>query len=139
MAKLTPSIALKLLMTVIYTPILLCLAVNIPPPTGNYGVGKRSYVLPFLDRSNPIWPGNVSTSFLATTYYPTLKTPDDPVSQYMDLDAEPILEVLFNQTAGTLSKITTHLKPNGSIVQGFQDDCFPSIIFQPGLGAVSEM
>jgi hypothetical protein len=126
-------------MTAIYTPIFLCLAVDIPPPTGSYGVGKRSYVVPFIDRSNPIWPGNISTSFLATMYYPTFRTPDEPVTQYMDRDAEPIIEVLFNQTAGTLSKISTHLKLNASIARPSQDNCFPSLIFQPGLGAVSEM
>jgi hypothetical protein len=57
----------------------------------------------------------------------------------MDRDAEPILEVLFNQTTGTLSKISTHLKLNASIAKPFQENCFPSLIFQPGLGAVSEM
>ncbi|KAE9369688.1 alpha/beta-hydrolase [Stipitochalara longipes BDJ] len=130
---------LMLLIPAMYTPIFLCLAVDIPPPTGNYDVGIHSYVVPFIDRSNPIWPGNVSTSYLATTYYPTLRTPDEPVTQYMDPEAVPILEVLFNQTAGTLSKITTHLKPNASIAQPPQDNCFPSLVFQPGLGAISEM
>jgi pimeloyl-ACP methyl ester carboxylesterase len=137
MAKVPPSIGFMLLITT--TPHFLCLAVDIPPPTGSYGVGIHSYMVPYIDRSNPIWPGNVSTSYIATMYYPTLRTPDVPVTSYIDPEAAPILEVLFNQSAGTLRKITTHLQPNASIAQPSQNTCFPSLIFQPGLGAISEM
>jgi dienelactone hydrolase len=139
MAKFPFSMGLMLLITAINTSILLCFAVDIPPPTGSYGVGVHSYVVPFIDRSNPIWPGNVSTSYLATMYYPTPRTPDEPVAQYMDPEAIPIIEFLFNQSAGTLSQITTHLKPNASIAKPSRDNCFPSLVFQPGLGGISEM
>jgi pimeloyl-ACP methyl ester carboxylesterase len=116
-----------------------CLAIGVPPATGSYDVGVRSYAIPFTDQHNPSWPGNISTSYLATIYYPTLQTPHKEATPYVDPEAAALLDTLYNQTAGTVGNLTINVKPNATIAQSPQGNPFPSLIFQPGFEGLSAM
>jgi dienelactone hydrolase len=116
-----------------------CLAVNVPPPTGKYDVGMVSYAMPFDDEHNIAWPGNQSTSYLVTIYYPTLRTDDTQVTPYMDSEAAPKMDYVYNQIPGTVGNLTTNIKPNATIAQPSTGGLFPSIIFQPGFEGVTAM
>jgi len=110
-----------------------------PPTTGSYGVGVRSYIIPFTDQQNPSWPGNLSTSYLVTVYYPTVQKLDEEVTPYMDPEAAVLLDALYNQTAGTVGNLTINVNPNASIARPPQGSLFPSLIFQPGFEGLSAM
>ncbi|KUJ10020.1 alpha/beta-hydrolase, partial [Mollisia scopiformis] len=111
----------------------------VPPTTGSYDVGVRSYAIPFIDQHNPSWPGNISTSYLATIYYPTIQTSNKTVTLYVDPEAAAPLDALYNQTSGTVGNLTTNIKPNAAIAEPPQGSLFPSLIFQPGFEGLSAM
>lgn len=141
MAKVMSSRSLILFTTAVFIPqyFVPCFAIGVPPTTGSYDVGVRSYVIPFTDQYNPSWPGNVSTSYIATIYYPTVQTHDKEVTLYVDPEAATLLDALYNQTTGTVGNLTTNVKPNASIAQPPQGSLFPSLVFQPGFEGLSAM
>lgn len=113
---------------------LLCVVVggtttSLPPPTGEFGVGVSRHVIPFRNHDDPVWPGNVSTEYLATAYYPT----EEPgqTTRYMEPELAEIYEKGWNITAGSLANLTAMLAPGApylplSLSQG------PTIVFNPG-------
>ena len=133
---LFPKAPLTLLITVTQC-FISSLALGVPPSTGRYHVGRRSFAIPFVDTQNPSWPGNVSTSYIATIYYPTFQTPCE--QPYVDSEAAPLMEPLFNTTTGTLDMLSIIIKPNASIAQPPRGHLFPTLVFQPGLVAPSTM
>ncbi|KAK8033735.1 lipase [Apiospora marii] len=58
----------------------------LPPTTGPYHVGLQKHAVPYLNEADPVWPNNISTSFLVTVYYPTQQAPapHDRERPYLD-------------------------------------------------------
>ncbi|KAK7957867.1 PAF acetylhydrolase family protein [Apiospora saccharicola] len=81
----------------------------LPPTTGPYHVGLQKHAVPFLNEADPVWPSNISTSFLITIYYPTKQKPEahDQERPYLDPATAALYEDLYNLTAGELSTITS--------------------------------
>lgn len=79
----------------------------LPPTTGQYHVGLQKHAVPFLNEADPVWPNNISTSFLVTLYYPTKQAsePRDRERPYLDPATAALYEELYNLTAGGLSTI----------------------------------
>ncbi|KAK8060756.1 PAF acetylhydrolase family protein [Apiospora saccharicola] len=82
---------------------------TLPPTTGPYHVGLQKHAVPFLNEADPVWPSNISTSFLVTIYYPTKQKPEahDQERPYLDPATAALYEDLYNLTAGELSTITS--------------------------------
>ncbi|KLU81072.1 lipase [Magnaporthiopsis poae ATCC 64411] len=53
------------------------------PPTGPFNVGISKHAIPFVNPDDPFAPGNVTTSYLATVFYPTLDEPPCPATPYL--------------------------------------------------------
>ncbi|CAJ2509267.1 Uu.00g142930.m01.CDS01 [Anthostomella pinea] len=108
---------------------------EIPPPTGRYHIGRRKYDIPFLNTEDLFAPGNVSTSFIATVWYPTLQEPCEPATPYLDPAVAALWEPAADQTAGTLSNLTSHVQPGAPPAPAPRDGqagLFPTLLFGPG-------
>ncbi|KAK7926692.1 hypothetical protein PG985_003690 [Apiospora marii] len=114
----------------------------LPPTTGPYHVGLQKHAVPYLNEADPVWPNNISTSFLVTVYYPTQQAPAarDRKRPYLDPATAALYEELYNLTAGDLSTI---LAPPGLIPDARPLDYSsssspshipPTLFFGPGGG-----
>ncbi|KAL8345399.1 hypothetical protein RB601_005437 [Gaeumannomyces tritici] len=56
---------------------------EIIPPTGPFNVGVSKHAIDFVNPGDWLAPGNVTTSFLATVYYPTLEDEPVPPARYL--------------------------------------------------------
>ncbi|KAK8128878.1 hypothetical protein PG984_009986 [Apiospora sp. TS-2023a] len=81
----------------------------LPPTTGPYHVGLQKHAVPYLNEADPVWPDNISNSFLVTLYYPTKQEPEtrDLERPYLDPATAALYEELYNLTAGDLSTIAS--------------------------------
>lgn len=102
---------------------------TIPPPTGTYNVGVKKLEINYTNTGDPIAPGNVTTSFIATAWYPTLDECTNAPEPYLDPATASLWEIAYNQSAGTLSSLTSTLVRDGSPIS---NTSFPTLIFGPG-------
>ncbi|TPX11616.1 uncharacterized protein E0L32_007595 [Thyridium curvatum] len=111
------------------------LAVEIPQPSGPYGIGVRKHVIDLLTTDDPFAPGNISTGILATIYYPTLKKPCGAPKPYLDPGMARLWEASLNYTAGTLTSLTSNLQLHAPYAPPpFPSSTFPTLVFGPGGG-----
>ncbi|KAI1266260.1 platelet-activating factor acetylhydrolase [Xylariaceae sp. FL1019] len=109
------------------------LTIEIPQPTGLYYIGTRKFEIPFINTEDIFAPGNTSTSFIATLYYPTLQKPCGPGKPYLDPKDAVLWETYTNLTAGTLSGLTSHLQPDAPFAPAAESNVtFPTLLFGPG-------
>lgn len=116
----------------------LAVSTAIPPPTGPYDVGVTKLEIPYVNTGDPIAPGNVTTSFLATVFYPA-----DPGAQegcepqpYLDPVTASLYEQVYNITAGSLASLTSAFARDAPRAAA---PSFPTILFGPGgVGPPSE-
>ncbi|KAH8193849.1 hypothetical protein TruAng_011983 [Truncatella angustata] len=105
-------------------------AISIPPTTGHYHVGVRKLEIPYINTGDPIAPNNVTTSFLATAFYPTSQKGSTKQSPYLDPATAALYEVLKNLTIGTIGNLTSALARDAPAVHDLT--AFPTLIFGPG-------
>ena len=108
------------------------LGASLPPPTGQYNVGHQKYVVPYINTKDPVWPGGVSTSFLATIFYPTQQKPSSKKVRYLDPVTAILYESDYQFILDTLSSITQNFLVKGA--KPIKKSSFPTIIFGPGGG-----
>ncbi|KAL1880130.1 hypothetical protein Daus18300_001493 [Diaporthe australafricana] len=115
----------------------LVVAEEIPPYSGKYNVGARKHVIA-INEPDIFAPGNVSTSFLVTLFYPTLEEPDVPgTTPYLTEVTAKQFEEWFQFPNGTLGNFTSRLQWNASFAENLLEDEgseSPTLIFGPGLG-----
>ena len=112
-------------------------AKTIPPPTGKYAVGVRKHVIDFYNDQDPLAPGNVSTGFLATLFYPTTHHASTPVDEpYLDPKNAEVWENIYNFTKGSIASLTSSIQPDAPFLK-YRHGCkslYPTILFGPGAG-----
>ncbi|KAI0004381.1 hypothetical protein F4779DRAFT_73697 [Xylariaceae sp. FL0662B] len=106
---------------------------SIPPSKGPYHVGVKKHAIPHLNRKDPVAPGNASTSFLATIYYPTLEKPKENKTEYLDPVTASLYAEVYNITPVTLSSLTSSLARDARGLVGGKRP-YPTLVFGPGLG-----
>jgi hypothetical protein len=114
-------------------------ATAIPHPTGPYDVGITKLEVPYTNMGDPIAPGNVTTSFLATVFYPAqpgyLGSAPTP-APYLDPATASLWEAVYNLTAGSLAALTAEFVRDAPMLAG---PVRPTLLFGPGgVGPPSE-
>lgn len=113
-------------------------ATAIPPPTGKYGVGVRKLVIEHYNDHDPVAPNNISTSFLATIFYPTKadcsRTDTGP---YLDPVTAQLWEDIYNFTSGSLASLTSTLQKDAPFLDGADEPSYPTLLFGPGAAGPS--
>lgn len=109
---------------------------SIPPPTGKYAVGVRKEVIEYYNDHDPLAPNNISTSFLATIFYPTSKRHATHNEQpYLDPRTAAGWERVWGVPAGTITSLTSNLVPNAPFLKPKKcHPLHPTILFGPGAG-----
>lgn len=105
----------------------LALTEPIPEPSGEYNVGMRRFLVPFINHDDPTSPNNVSTSYLATVYYPTNDEPAPP-SPYLEPE---LAQIYADAWEFDVAHLTTTIRQNATFLPG-KKSAGPSIIFGPG-------
>ncbi|KAI3401804.1 hypothetical protein diail_8182 [Diaporthe ilicicola] len=112
-------------------------AKEIPPYSGNYNVGVTKEVIA-INEPDTFAPGNLSTSFLATLFYPTLEEPDVPgTTPYLTEVTAKQFEEYLQFPNGTLGNFTSRLQWNASFAEDFlknEGSKSPTLLFGSGLG-----
>lgn len=104
------------------------LADPIPPPSGPHNVGRRRHLIDFINKCDPISPGNVSTEYMVTLFYPTSDEPTEP-APYLEPE---LAEYFAGETWGlNISHVTSTLPWDVS----FMPELGPTLVFSPGAGA----
>jgi hypothetical protein len=116
-------------------------ATAIPHPTGPYGVGVRKLVIEHYNDHDPIAPNNISTSFLATIFYPTDSgSKKNDTGPYLDPRTAQVWEDIYNFTKGSLASLTSTLQKDAPfLVKEEADDepLKPTLLFGPGAAGPS--
>ncbi|KAL8335296.1 hypothetical protein RB598_009475 [Gaeumannomyces tritici] len=118
----------------------------ITPPTGPFHVGVSKHVIPFVNPDDPFAPGNVTTSYLATVYYPTLDKPlCPPPVPYLHPDTARIYGGHYGLPLDKLSALTAPALRWGATpapaaaVAGLTGRNYSTLIWGPGgLGPATE-
>jgi pimeloyl-ACP methyl ester carboxylesterase len=105
-------------------------SIEVPPPTGPYNVGVKKLEIPYVNTGDPIAPNNVTTSFLATAFYPTSQKNAAKPKPYLDPATAVLWEQVYNLTNGTLEALTAPLARDAPVAQ--QANPYPTLIFGPG-------
>lgn len=112
-------------------------AMEIPPYTGKYHVGATKQVIA-VNESDILAPGNISTSFLATLFYPTLQAPEVPgTTPYLTQVTAEQFEGYFDFPNGTLANLTDRIIWGAPFAESFEEDegyLSPTLLFTPGIG-----
>lgn len=97
----------------------------VPAPTGPYNVGVSKHVVPFVNEDN-VSPGNLSTEYLVTLFYPTADNAPCAAKPYVD----PVTAELYAEVLGyNISHLTSTVRWDAA----FLDEAVgPTLIFQPG-------
>ncbi|RYP59599.1 hypothetical protein DL769_008464 [Monosporascus sp. CRB-8-3] len=107
----------------------------LPPPTGQYHVGPSKHVIEHFNPNHPVAPDGVTTSLLATIYYPTLREPTPCKAPYLSPEIASLYEDRWNFTAGTLSSLTSTLQEDAPFLgRAAGRSSYPTLIFGPGGG-----
>jgi hypothetical protein len=131
MAQLRATLVAAWLVGIALLPqVILCQAM--PPPTGQYNVGKKKLEIDYVNTDDPIAPNNVTTAFLATIYYPTLQPLNPEPEPYLDPATAAIYEVSLNMTTGSLANLTSTLLIDAPPL--ISSSPYPTLIFGPGGG-----
>ncbi|KAK9425526.1 putative Platelet-activating factor acetylhydrolase [Seiridium unicorne] len=102
----------------------------ISPPTGPYNVSIKKLEIPYVNTGDPIAPNNVTTSFLATAFYPTSQKCTDEPRPYLDPATAVLWETIKNITAGSLANLTTIVAKDAPALGNAT--AWPTLIFGPG-------
>ncbi|KAL8365388.1 hypothetical protein RB595_004271 [Gaeumannomyces hyphopodioides] len=78
----------------------------ITPPTGPFNVGVSKHIIPFVNPDDPFAPGNVTTSYLATVFYPTLDEPPRSATPYLHPETARIYGGHYSLPLDKLSALT---------------------------------
>ncbi|KAH7312581.1 platelet-activating factor acetylhydrolase [Stachybotrys elegans] len=97
----------------------------LPPPSGQYNVGARREVIPFINPDN-VSPNNVSTEYLATFYYPTLDSAPCAPKPYLEPE---LAEMYYDLYTWNISHLTSTVRWNASYLD---EAVGPTVIFGPG-------
>lgn len=112
-------------------------AAEIPPYSGKYNVGATKQVIA-INEPDVFAPGNVSTSFLVTLFYPTLQEPDVPgTTPYLTGVTAKQFEEYLQFPTGTLANFTTRVLLEAPFAESLLQDegsDSPTLLFGPGLG-----
>lgn len=109
------------------------IATAIPPPTGHFGVGVRKEVIEHYNDHDPLAPNNISTSFLATIFYPTDPGLKNDTGSYLDPTTARLWEEIYNVTEGSIASLTSTLQRNAPFLEVLNGEALhPTIILQPG-------
>lgn len=112
-------------------------AKEIPPYSGKYNVGATKQVIA-INEPDVFAPGNVSTSFLVTLFYPTLQEPDVPgTTPYLTKVTANQFETYLQFPSGTLGNYTTRVQWDAPFAETLLQDegsDSPTLLFGPGLG-----
>jgi hypothetical protein len=110
---------------------------EIPPYSGKYNVGATKQVIA-INQPDVFAPGNVSTSFLVTLFYPTLQKPDVPgTTPYLTEVIAKQFEDYLEFPNGTLANFTTRVQwdaPFAETLLEYEGSASPTLLFGPGLG-----
>lgn len=110
---------------------------EIPSYSGKYNVGATKQVIA-INEPDVFAPGNISTSFLVTLFYPTLQEPDIPgTTPYLTEVTAEQFEEYFQFPNGTLANFTTRVQWDAPFAETFLQDegsDSPTLLFGPGLG-----
>lgn len=112
-------------------------AKEITPYSGKYNVGASKQVIA-INEPDVFTPGNVSTSFLVTLFYPTLEEPDVPgTTPYLTKVSAKQFEEYLQFPNGTLANYTTRVQWDAPFAETLLQDegsASPTLLFGPGLG-----
>ncbi|KAH9884850.1 hypothetical protein F4778DRAFT_799425 [Xylariomycetidae sp. FL2044] len=137
MISLTPSAALAVsLMTTLFAPGARTISNSLPPLTGPYQVGTSKHVVLHTKDHDITAPNNISTSFLATLFYPTSQRPPCTAKPYLTPEFAALFEQAFNYTPGVLASLAgTYPQPGAPFLStdgGGAPAAGPTLIFGPG-------
>ncbi|KAI6319514.1 hypothetical protein MCOR30_008632 [Pyricularia oryzae] len=107
-------------------------SLEIIPPTGPFNVGVSKHVVNFTNANDPFAPGNVTTEYLATVYYPTLESPPCSASPYLHPKAAPIFEDYWGFARGNFSNLTSSALHWGAAPAPSDALNHSTLIFGPG-------
>ncbi|RYP43460.1 hypothetical protein DL770_011675 [Monosporascus sp. CRB-9-2] len=111
-------------------------ATALPPSTGEYHVEIGKHVTEHLNPNDPVAPDGVTTLFLATIYYPTLREPTSLPAPYLSPEIASLYEDRWNFTSGALSSLTSALQENARFLGcAAGRPSYPTFIFRPGGGS----
>ncbi|KAH8780928.1 platelet-activating factor acetylhydrolase [Diaporthe sp. PMI_573] len=126
-----------LLLAVLWSTLSPAVADEIPPYSGKYNVGAAKQVIA-INEPDVFAPGNVSTSFLVTLFYPTLQEPDVPgTTPYLTEVTAKQFEEYLQFPNGTLANFTTRVQWGAPFAETLLQDegsASPTLLFGPGLG-----
>lgn len=112
-------------------------AKEIPPYSGKYNVGATKKVIA-INEPDVFAPGNVSTSFLVTLFYPTLEKPEIPgTTPYLTKVTAKQFEEYLQFPNGTLANFSTRLQWDAPFAETFiqnEGSESPTLLFGSGLG-----
>lgn len=112
-------------------------AKEIPPYSGKYNVAATKQVIA-INEPDVFAPGNVSTSFLVTLFYPTLEEPNVPgTTPYLTKVTAKQFEEWLQFPNGTLANFTTRVQWDAPFAETLLEDeglASPTLLFGPGLG-----
>lgn len=110
---------------------------EIPPYSGKYNVGAAKQVIA-INEPDVFAPGNISISFLATLFYPTLQEPEIPgTTPYLTDVTAKQFEEYFQFPNGALANFTTRVQWGAPFAETLLEDegsDSPTLLFGPGLG-----
>lgn len=111
---------------------------EIPPYTGKYNVGVTKQIIAVEAFPDILSPGNISTSFLATLFYPTLQTPESPGTiAYLTKGTATFFEEYLELANGTLGNLTDRIIREAPFAETLEQDegrLSPTLIFTAALG-----
>ncbi|KAI6380598.1 hypothetical protein MCOR25_001535 [Pyricularia grisea] len=107
-------------------------SLEIIPPTGPFNVGVSKHAINFTNPNDPFAPGNVTTQYLATVYYPTLESPPCSPSPYLHPKAAEIFEDYWGFVRGNFSNLTSSFLHWGAAPASSDALNHSTLIFGPG-------
>lgn len=113
-------------------------ATSFPPPIGPFQVGYTQHLFDRIVQDDPVAPKNISSTLLATIYYPTLAipVPGENTAPYLDPTTAQIWGDNWHFPKGSLESLATwniHQAPPLEAVS-YKVSQKPTIIFSPGAG-----
>jgi len=107
--------------------------VSLPPPTGPFNVGTKSYVLKHTTYNDHVSPTNVTRSILVNIYYPTHE--QAPLQKYVWEGLSATYDSYYGLPRGTFSNITANIAFNGKPLSNKEQENLklPTLFFGPAM------